>query len=79
MLFAVVRRGKKAGIRLVPHRFKEDDRYRVSLGRKGPYIPIYDERDIPEYLANGYSLRMSSGVDGSAPALIRPEAISGWR
>jgi hypothetical protein len=79
MLFAVVRRGKKAGIRLIPHRFKEDDRYRVSLGRKGPYIPIADERDIPEYLANGYSLRMSSGTGGSAPALIKPESIYGWR
>ena len=79
MLFAIVRRGKKAGVRLVPHLFKEDDRYRVCLGRKGPYIPLADERDIPEYLANGYSLSMSTGVEGQAPALIKPESISGWK
>jgi len=75
MLFAVVRRGKKAGIRLLPHRF-EDDRYHVCLGRKGPYIPVSDDRDIPAYLANGYWLKMSS-EDGK-PRLIRPDLIHGW-
>lgn len=79
MLFAIVRRGKKAGLRLVPHRYKEDDRYRVSLGKKGPYIPIADERDIPEYLANGYSLGMSSDVERQSPSLISPRSIQGWK
>ena len=79
MLFAIVRRGKKAAVRLVPHRFKEDDRFRVSLGRKGPYIPIFDERDIPDYLANGYSLRMSSEIEHHEPLLIRPNQILGWK
>jgi hypothetical protein len=79
MLFAIVRRGKKAGIRLVPHRYREDDRYRVSLGKKGPYIPISDERDIPDYLANGYSLSMSSGTEGHNPSLIQPGSIKGWK
>jgi hypothetical protein len=79
MLFAIVRRGKNAGNRLVPHRFKEDDRYRVSLGRKGPYIPLSDERDIAEYLANGYSLSMSSGTEGHNPTLISPRSIAGWK
>jgi hypothetical protein len=79
MLFATVRRGKNAGVRLLPHRYKEDDRYRVSLDKKGPYIPISDERDLPEYLANGYSLSMSSGNDGQNPSLIRPGSIHGWR
>jgi hypothetical protein len=53
MLFAMVRRGKKAGVQLFPHRF-EDNRYGVSLTKAGPYIPLADDRDIPEYLANGY-------------------------
>jgi hypothetical protein len=79
MLFATVRRGKNAGNRLVPHRFKEDDRYRVSLGKKGPYIPISDERDLPDYLANGYSLSMSSGSEGHNPTLISPRSIAGWK
>jgi hypothetical protein len=79
MLFAIVRRGKRAGIRLVPHRCKEDDRYRVSLGKKGPYIPLADERDIPDYLANGYSLSMSSGAEGHYPSLISPRSITGWK
>ena len=79
MLFALVRRGKRAGIRLVPHRYKEDDRFRVSLGKEGPYIPITDERDIPDYLANGYSLGMSSETEGHNPSLISPASIRGWK
>ena len=79
MLFTIVRRGKNAGIRLIPHRFKKDERYRVSLGRKGPYIPISDERDLPEYLANGYSLSMSGGDAGHNPTLISPRSITGWK
>jgi hypothetical protein len=76
MLFAIVSRGKNLGIRLLPHRF-EDDRYHVSLGKQGPYIPVSDYRDIPSYLANGYSLQMSSSE--RKPTLIRPESIQGWK
>jgi len=53
MLFATVSRGKNRGTRLLPHRFK-DDRYHVQLGKKGPYIPLNDHRDIPSYLASGF-------------------------
>jgi hypothetical protein len=77
MLFATVSRGKNRGIRLLPHRFK-DDRYHVQLGKRGPYIPINDSRDIPCYLANGYSLQMSDSAERLAPSLIRPESIRGW-
>lgn len=78
MLFARVSRGKKAGTRLLPHLF-QDNRYRVQLGKEGPYIPLTDSRDIPSYLANGYSLHMSNRIDGQTPSLIRPKAIRGWR
>jgi hypothetical protein len=78
VLFATVTRGKRAGRRLVPHRFK-DNRFHVQLGRLGPYIPVTDYRDIPSYLANGYSLAMSEGADRSAPKLIRPSSIRGWQ
>jgi hypothetical protein len=77
MLFATVSRGKKLGTRLVPHLFR-DNRYRVQLGKRGPYIPVADHREIPSYLANGYSLQMSSSAESSAPKLIRPESILGW-
>jgi hypothetical protein len=77
MLFTIVTRGKNRGTRLVPHRFK-DDRYHVQLGRKGPYIPVSDSRDIPSYLANGYSLHMSDRMEGHTLSLVRPEAIQGW-
>ena len=77
MLFATVSRGKKIGTRLLPHRFK-DDRFHVHLGKDGPYIPIADYRDIPSYLANGYSLQMSDRGRGHAPSLIKPESIHGW-
>jgi hypothetical protein len=76
MLFAFVSRGKNLGTRLLPHRF-EDNRYHVSLGKKGPYIPVSDSRDIPSYLANGYSLQMSA--KGQRPTLIKPQSIRGWQ
>jgi hypothetical protein len=79
MLFAIVRRGKKSGIRLFPHRYQEDDRYHVSLRKAGPHIPLADDRDIPSYLANGYSLGMSNGAENHRPTLIRPESILGWK
>ncbi len=79
MLFAFVRRGKKSGIRLFPHRHKEDDRYHVSLTRQGPHIPLFDDRDIPDYLANGYSLSMSNADENYRPTLIRPSSIHGWQ
>ena len=77
MLFATVSRGKKQGIRLFPHRFK-DERYHVHLGKEGPYIPVTDYRDIPSYLANGYSLQMSDKPESHTPTLRRPESIRGW-
>jgi hypothetical protein len=77
MLFATVSRGRKLGTRLVPHRFK-DNRYRVQLGKEGPYIPLADYREIPSYLANGYSLLMSNKAEGHTPSLIKPQSIHGW-
>jgi hypothetical protein len=77
MLSATVSRGKKLGTRLFPHLFN-DNRYHVQLGKRGPYIPVTDYRDIPSYLANGYSLHMSSSPESSTPSLVRPELIHGW-
>ena len=78
MLFAIVSRGKKKGVRLYPHQF-EDNRFGVSLTKQGPYIPLNDHRDIPEYLANGYSLHMSNREEGRRPILVKPESIHGWQ
>jgi len=77
MLFASVSRGKNLGTRLLPHRFK-DNRYHVQLGKEGPYIPVSDDREIPSYLANGYSLVMSNKDESRGPSLVRPESIQGW-
>jgi hypothetical protein len=77
VLIATLSRGKNRGTRLLPHRFK-DDRYRVQLGKRGPYIPVTDYRDIASYLANGYSLHMSDKAESQTPTLIRPESILGW-
>jgi len=77
MLFATVSRGRKTGTRLIPHLFP-DNRYRVQLGKKGPYIPVTDYREIPSYLANGYSLQMSNRDNSHSPSLIRPKSIQGW-
>lgn len=76
-MFAIVRRGKNSGVRLVPHLFP-DSRYHVSLTKQGPDIPLADYRDIPEYLANGYSLRMSNLEMNHQPTLIKPTSIRGW-
>jgi hypothetical protein len=77
MLFATVSHGKNRGTRLLPHRF-QDDRYHVHLGKEGPYVPVADYRDIPSYLANGYSLQMSDRAESHTPSLMRPESIHGW-
>jgi len=77
MLFATVSRGKKEGVRLLPHLFS-DNRYRVRLGKSGPSIPVNDYRAIPSYLASGYSLVMSNRDESRAPSLIRPQSIHGW-
>ena len=77
MLFATVSRGRKTGTRLIPHLFP-DNRYRVQLGKKGPYIPVTDYHEIPSYLANGYSLQMSNRDNSHSPSLIRPQSIQGW-
>jgi hypothetical protein len=79
MLFAEVRRGKRMGVRLYPHRYKEDDRFHVSLTRQGPHIPLADDRDIPEYLANGYSLAMSNRAARYNPTFLKPDSILGWK
>jgi hypothetical protein len=79
MLVAIVRRGKKSGTRLFPHLYKEDGRYHVSLTRQGPHIPLADDRDIPDYLANGYSLGMSNKSEKYNPTLIKPDSILGWK
>ena len=79
MLFAIVRRGKKSGVYLYPHRYKEDNRFHVSLTKAGPHIPLADDRDIPDYLANGYSLGMSNHTENYKPTLIRPRSIQGWK
>jgi len=79
MLFATIRRGKRSTVRLFPHRYKEDDRFHVSLTRQGPHIPLFDDRDIPDYLANGYSLAMSNKSTSTTPTLIKPHLIRGWQ
>lgn len=76
-MFAVVRRGKNSGVRLLPHLYS-DNRYRVSLTKEGPDIPLSDYLDIPEYLANGYSLKMSNRMVNQEPRLIKPSSIHGW-
>src|SRR5213594_1551355 len=55
MMFAIVSRDRNSGIRLLPHRY-QDNRDHASLGKEGPYILVSDDRDIPCYLANGYSV-----------------------
>lgn len=79
MLFAIVRRGRKSGIHVFPHLYKEDDRYHVRLTKAGPPIPLADDRDIPDYLANGYSLSMSNRDENYRPTLICPKSIHGWK
>jgi len=51
----------------------------VSLTKAGPHIPLADDRDIPDYLANGYSLAMSNSDENYRPTLISPKSIQGWK
>jgi hypothetical protein len=76
MLFFVVARGKNAGIRLTPHRFK-DGMYHV-LRRKGDTpIPVKNEDDVEDYLDRGYLLRMSNRREHHPPSGIASDSIQG--
>ena len=78
MLFFVVSRGKNAGIRLTPHRFK-DGTYHV-LRRKGDEpVQVKTEEEIQRYLDRGYLLRMSNRQEGHPPSGIMPDSIQGRR
>lgn len=79
-LHAVITRGKNKGKYLYPHRH-EDGMYVVSPNRfEKNYIRIASLADVPGWLANGYSLRMSNPAEGiTAPSLIAPVSVRGWR
>lgn len=70
-----VRRGDDVGVRLTPHRYR-DDRYRVRKNASAQWIPI-EENQIEAYLAKGYMLRMSA--KGHSPSGISAHSIRGWQ
>lgn len=79
-LHAIIARGKNKGKYIYPHRH-EDRTYGVSPDRfEKNYVRVAELKDLPAWLARGYSLRMSNLPEGiTAPSLITPTSVKGWR
>lgn len=79
-MHAIVARGANKGKKLFPHEHA-DGAYIVSPTRfECDYVRVADLKDVPEWLAKGYSLRMSNPSEGiTAPSLIVSASIQGWR
>ncbi|MBS4020251.1 MAG: hypothetical protein KGZ68_18665 [Dechloromonas sp.] len=79
-LHALIPRGKNKGKYLYPH-CHEDRMYVVSPDRfEKNYVRVAELRDLPAWLAKGYSLRMSNLPEGiTAPSLITPTSVKGWK
>ncbi len=72
-----VKRGRSVGAVLTPH-LHEDNHYVVSLTRfEKDYQRVKDEQDLPEWVAKGYSVRMSNPAVKShrSSSLISPGSI----
>lgn len=72
----IVKRGKKAGITLTPHRFMEDGghfRAHKTNSRNDPegkYVKT--ETELIELVRQGYHVRMSNVAMGHAPSTVKP-------
>lgn len=73
-----VTRGNAAGTVLTPH-VHADGQFVVSKTRfKEDYIRINQESELPEWLAKGYSIRMSDPDSPNyPPSLVSPKSIRG--
>lgn len=73
----IVKRGSSVGTILTPHLHK-DNHYVVSLTRfEKDYQRVKDEKDLPEWISKGFSVRMSNSSDKShsSSSLISPASI----
>lgn len=74
-LYSRVKRGKKAGALLVPHRYK-DGCYIVSMTRfEEDQIRVGTIEEVIAYIRKGYKLRMSDPEHPAGPSLISPGSI----
>lgn len=77
-LYAVVKRGRNAGIQIEPHKYS-NGKYKVRKGgRTNPYRDV-DFDDLASLIRSGYGVRMSSKPHRHPPGLIQPESICGWK
>jgi hypothetical protein len=70
-----VTRGKAAGTVLTPH-LHSDGSFVVSKTRfEKDYTRVNQESDLPAWVTQGYSVRMSNPSAGCPPSLIAPKSI----
>jgi hypothetical protein len=74
-LYYEVRYGSHKGIRLMPHRYR-DQRFRMRKRAGDAWIAV-EEHQIESFLVKGYILRMSA--KGHSPSGISPDSIKGWK
>jgi len=74
-IYSRVKRGKKAGALLVPHRYK-DGCYVVGMTRfEEDQIRVGTIEEVIAYIRKGYKLRMSDPEHPAGPSLISPGSI----
>lgn len=74
-LYSRVKRGKKAGALLVPHRYK-DGCYVVSMTRfEQDQVRVGTIEEVIAYIRKGYKLRMSDPEQPTGASLISPGSI----
>lgn len=72
-----VKNGRFPGTLLTPH-LHDDLCYVVSLSRfKVDYIRVKNEEELPDWITNGYSVRMSNPLVKlhRSPSLISPDSV----
>ena len=76
-LYAIVQRGKNAGIRVTPHKYR-DGKYHVAREKEDSPVRV-DADEVKSYIRRGYGLRMGNRLAGHPPGLFMPQSIYGWR
>ena len=75
-IIAICKRGNNKGMVLTPHRY-EGGFFVVTRGRHSsdPRQEIFDEQELPDWVAKGYGIRMSSETPRHSPSTFMAESL----
>jgi len=75
-IIAVSKRGNNMGVVLTPHLYAGGF-FVVTKGRHSSHArqEVFDEGDLPNWVAKGYGIRMSSETPKHSPSTFMPESL----